>query len=154
MKRRYAVGQAALAGTLYVLCTSWAAAATDNGTLTKATASRPFLPPSCPYLYFFGYNSGVQGSYSPTGLTGGPSVSGLQDFGCGAVSSQVMILSASDPGATWLTSVTCNGVTRLGSAATTYSYSSGKATWTWSGATFGFSALTDGTNVSCAITHN
>ncbi len=49
---------------------------------------------------------------------------------------------ASDPGQGYLYDVTSNGITKLGSNASAYFYSSGRATWEWEGITtavlFGF----------------
>lgn len=142
--------------TFCMLPFSEALAATDNGTLTKGTGTVYIgIGPGCYYIVFFGYGPNAGGSYSPTGLTGGKTVLAVEDFGCdGPVSSQVSVNNfASDPGAAWLTSVTCNGVTRQASAAG-YSYSSGRANWSWSGATFGFGYIANGNNTSCSLTHN
>lgn len=57
----------------------------------------------------------------------------------------------SNPGTSWLTSVTCNGVDKSASSAS-FSYSSGMAEWIWS-TEFGFAAkISD--NVGCSIVHN
>ena len=130
-----------------------AQAATDVGTLTKGSAY------GCPA--YFGYHAvGPVGSYSPTGLTGGKTVFSILDnlfFGAscpGGVVALITVTSfSSDPGSAWLTSVTCNGVTKTGASAS-FSYSGGAATWMWASSWFGFSSLANGTNVSCTIVHN
>lgn len=106
-----------------------------------------------------GYSSALSfGSYSPTGLTGGTSVSELVDHAqfhgaCGGTGSGLTISGfSSNPGSTWLTSVTCNGVTNDASAAITYTYSGGVAEWAWT-QQFGL-APKDGSNVSCTIVHS
>lgn len=62
---------------------------------------------------------------------------------------------SSDPGRGYLYDVTANGVTRLSSAATTYSYSGGRAIWEWEDVTtaflFGF-ATSGSTSVVIRIT--
>jgi hypothetical protein len=153
MKHREMSIQTALAVALYLLCTSLVLAATDNGTLTKGDVVFTVVcGPPVPLLAGYGPS---WGSYSPTGLTGGKTVRGIYDTkGCAGSATAVLEVQgfSSDPGTSWLTSVTCNGVTKLQSAAS-YTYTSGTAKWSWSSSPFGFFALTNGTNVSCSITH-
>jgi hypothetical protein len=153
MKLSNATTRTACAAALYVLCTPLVSAATDNATLTVGHTALPSPPLECTYV-LDGYMSGMMGSYSPTGLTGGWTVTGVSDSGCYVTTGSSLSITGFpvSPGQLWLTSVTCNGVTRQALAAT-YSYSSGRATWGWSG-TFGFSALSGGSTVSCSITHN
>lgn len=131
-----------------------ALAATDDGTITVGKFGGGGLP-----LCFWGYSSSsiAFGSYSPTGLTGGRTVAYLNtdvtgpnclggfygNFGASGFSS--------DPGQSWLTSVTCNGTTKLGAIAT-YSYSSGTAQWTWSFTTWDFPSKA-GSQFACTIVH-
>jgi hypothetical protein len=133
--------------------TQVALASTDNATLHVGSESPGgncggIIPED------FGYDS-LFGSYSPTGLTGGETVAGVIDIQACGVTSGILSVSgfSSDLGKLWLTSITCNGVTKTASAATNYSYSSGTASWTWSASAFGFSSKV-GTNVSCSITHS
>jgi hypothetical protein len=58
---------------------------------------------------------------------------------------------SSNPGQSWLSSVTCNGVTNSGSTAG-FSYSSGVATWEWVRLFGLFSEI--GLSVSCTIVHS
>jgi hypothetical protein len=105
--------------------------------------------------------AGALGSYSPTGLTGGKVVQQLAEaVQCSAAptSGQVVLVISgfsSNPGTTWLTSVTCASNTKLRSAAT-YSYNSGggQAIWTWTGQNFSFWIPAGGTNALCTIVHN
>lgn len=123
----------------------------DGGTL-KAGA----LTASCGHGSFTitGYNKTSSiGSYSPAVLTGGKTVIDVNDVTggpCGTANSELAVSGfTANPGATWLTSITCNGVTRTGSTAT-FSYVSGTAAWIWS-AHFGF---VNGTTYSCSISHS
>jgi hypothetical protein len=120
-----------------------------NGPLTRcSTGGAPLFLPN-----FYGYQSSVGGSYSPSGLTGGTTVVALSDSGlCFGTLSVVQISGfAANPGQNWLSSVTCGGVTNLGSSAT-FSYGGGVADWIW-GTEFGFRSKV-GSNVSCTIVHN
>jgi hypothetical protein len=134
---------------------------TDNGTLTQSGVS-VVCPPSGFIQTAKGYNSiagspffPVFGSYSPVTLTGGKTVKAIYDNNsaamCISAASSVYIggFSAS-PGASWLTSAKCNGVTRTGASAT-FSYSAGIASWRWSGLLFGF---TGSGSTSCTLIHN
>lgn len=127
-------------------------AATDTGTLH--VGSYPNSPP-CPIGidYTYGYSSWL-GSYSPTGLTGGNTVRRIVDRmnTCGSSYSLVQVDDfSSDPGRSWLISVTCGGFTLLGASAS-YSYDNGTGIWSWT-PLFGFIAR-NGSNVSCSITHD
>lgn len=147
--------QRALVPLLFLIAPSQPALATsDNGTLTVGQVSVPCLPgrPGAPFED--GYNSAVPiGSYSPTGLTGGRTVTNIVDFHGSACFGTFSFLTvegfSSDPGSSWLSSITCNSVEELPSSAS-YSYSSGQARWEWT-STFG---LTNGTQVGCTIVHS
>lgn len=103
-------------------------------------------------------------AYSPSTLTGGNAVIAVYDVTCGspfnppflyAINSNLVIGGfSSDPGKSWLTSVSCNGVTETSASATGYGYnaSTGRATWNWS-TTFGLWWQAPGVNVSCSIVH-
>jgi hypothetical protein len=129
-------------------------AASDTGTLTVGSAE---ALPFC----FYGYDTTL-GAYSPTELTGGETVYGILDVYMGSLNKMNCLGGAtsdiqvngftSNPGKSWLTSVTCNGNEKTGSSAN-YGYSSGSAAWTWTNSAFGF-ILKVGTNVSCTIVHN
>jgi hypothetical protein len=133
-----------------VLTPLLAVASTDNGTLTAGTSVAGLC--SGHPIILHGYISGGIGSYSPTGLTGGQTVSDVYDQEntppCvpAAVSVSVSGFS-SDPGSSWLTSITCDGVEKT--THTAYLYSAGVATWNYSGV-FG---LVSG-NYSCSIVHS
>ena len=135
------------------------AASTDNGVLTAGASSASSPNPVCPYvdtLTIRGYGGSV-GSYSPTGLTGGRTVHAIYDLNsatgmCGTTQSFLSVTGfASNPGSSWLISITCNGVTRSAASASYAYVSSGLARWYWINQTFGFS---NGTQVSCSIVHN
>jgi hypothetical protein len=93
------------------------------------------------------------GSYSPTGLTGGETVAYVADTTattCFPARNQLSVSGfTSNPGATWLTSITCNGVEETGSSAT-FSYIGGTASWTWF-SSFGFVTQD---NYSCSIVYS
>jgi hypothetical protein len=131
-----------------------ATAATDVGTLTKGSDGS-----GC--RFYYGFQTGFMGSHSPTGRTGGNTVHSIYEVlniptGCSGGLMAFVNVSAffSNPGSGWLTSVTCNGVTKTGAAATSFSYANGHANWGWSASSFGFGSLANGTNVSCTIVHN
>lgn len=125
-------------------------AATDSATLTVGRVSFG------PSFSISGYSGGLGlGFYSPSGLAGGERVFGLFEIAIGASPNRNGVLNvigfASDPGSTWLTSVSCNGITQAASAAT-YQFD-GSATWSFP-AGFGFTSLPGGTNLSCTIVHH
>lgn len=115
----------------------------DAATMTQGL--RPVVNLNTGVTTFYrGYNSGLTGSYSPTSLTGGRSVSVFEDYGscvgssCPSTNARVDVTGFStDPGAGWLASASANGVGKTGLSAT-YGYSAGRATWVWA-STFGFS---------------
>lgn len=126
-------------------------AATDNGTLTSGGSS--FGPCGEFQTVGDGYYSSLMGSYSPTELTGGNTLFGIYDVirpGCTNPGNSSIIVSgfSSNPGSSWLTSVTCNGVENTAGSAS-FTYSSGQAIWSWS-KLFGFSGSG---NYSCSIVH-
>jgi hypothetical protein len=139
-------------------------ATNDNGTLTVGKQSSHLPPPVNIWACTSGYEPTVPlGSYSPTGLTGGETVSLLTDLDTGTTSACSNLAKSSflhvsgfsiDPGQAWITSVTCNGIEKTGISASSYSYSSGTAIWTWNGSDFGLISKSSGTNVSCTISHN
>jgi hypothetical protein len=127
-----------------------ASASTDNGTLTVGSHVSGLCSGTHPII-MKGYVSGVMGSYSPTGLTGGETLVSVYDEGptppCVPAVSELSISGfSSDPGSSWLTSITCNGVENT--TPSTYTYSGGQATWNWT-TQFGFSSG----NYSCSIVH-
>jgi hypothetical protein len=135
---------------------SLAQAITDNGTLT---IGHVVYATACGWadLIFSGYASGGTtpfGSYSPTGLTGGTVVSAIMNYGCffPTVAAVSVTGFATNPGQLWLASITCNGITKTGASAVSYSYSGGKAQWNWNDS-FGFGHKPAGSNVSCSIVH-
>lgn len=145
----------ALAMAWFSLTSQFAAAANDSGTLADGSDSVLCRPPASGSLHRLGFETGFFGSYSPTGLTGGKTVSDLfdqdADGTCGATFAAISISGFSvDPGTGWLTSVTCNAVSRLESNVLAYTYSSGTASWSWSAA-FGF---VSGSEYTCTIDHS
>ena len=129
-------------------------AASDTGTLLVAQKAGVC---GGGVILYDGYVSVFSiGSYSPTGLTGGKTVDSVADeLATCTPTISISFLAidgfSANPGQSWLTSATCNGVTNNGSAAT-YSYSSGIAQWVWS-TKFNLSSE-NGMNVSCTIVHN
>jgi len=110
---------------LLLLMPLGADAATDNGTLTIGRAIIPVPAPGCSTLS--GYAGSWFGSYSPTGLSGGKTVSSVYDMAyCGMSGGYTSILVVSgfaqDPGQSWLTSLTCNSATKSGTSAFTFDY--------------------------------
>lgn len=135
-----------------------AMAHTENGTLTVGRYTESCGSPQISFFFVDGYSTGLSiGSYSPTGLIGGETVIEIADelsISCPNHSTLSLLEVSgfsSNPGSSWLTSVTCNGVTNDASAAS-YSYNSGVAEWVWS-QLFGL-AEENGTNVGCTIIHN
>lgn len=132
------------------------ASTTDDGRLTAGSVAQGCFPPGAGTINLVGFIGGGTGSYNPTGLTGGESLNAINDFDsvtCSATTSAISVSGfSSNPGSSWLTSVTCNSVERTGSNAIEYSYASvtGTAAWIFDGH-FGF-ANTD--QYSCAITHS
>lgn len=155
MKTHYLLGRLSFLALIWLLVAAPPAfASTDNGTLT---VGRTTVSCGGPTLTFSGYSVPLAiGSYSPTGLTGGKTVTGVWDLtgGCGTSSTLQVSGFSSNPGSSWLTSITCNGVTNLASAVSTFSYSGGGASWTWNSTTFGIWAKSVGANVSCTIVHS
>jgi hypothetical protein len=97
------------------------------------------------------------GSYSPTGLGGGRTVAFLDELSfcdsAGIEGSLSVSGFTSNPGKSWLTSVTCNGVTQPAASATfTYFPSDGSTLWQWP-AGFGLKNIPAGTNIGCTIVH-
>jgi len=136
-----------------------AIAASDAGTLQVGHA----VYPGCSTIVS-GYNSAVSyGSYSPTGLAGGEIVATIIDSvslsypACPAYSALNVSGFVSNPGAGWLSSITCNGVNNPVSTATFTYLGGGLATWQWS-TLFNLTFTSQGTvvtgNVSCTIVHN
>jgi hypothetical protein len=137
-----------------------ALAASDNATLQVGKANNSGAGGA--WVCVSGYNSSISlGSYSPTGLTGGKTVTSLYDvdagiLGCTSHVGATLNVSgfSSDPGQAWVTSATCNAVAKTGASAS-FSYSGGTATWNWgSGSSFNLISKASGTNVSCTIVHS
>ena len=143
-----------LAPIAIIFTSQLAIASSDSGTLTPGSHTVSCIPITHTFT-LVGF-APIIGSYSPTGLTGGKTVGAIDDetnLGCGVTQSALSIRGfGSDPGSSWLTSITCNGVQNLASAAATYGYdsASGTAGWTWS-KQFG---LSNGAQVSCTIVHS
>ena len=138
------------------LPTTRAIAANDNGTLSVAEHRvRCWTGPHSLLLY--GYiKSRPMGSYSPSVITGGEVLSEVYDqdnAGCKLVTGSTVSVSgfSADPGRTWLTSITCNGVTLNQSGAVRFFFAGGTATWEWS-EQFGFQSRV-GAAVNCTMSH-
>lgn len=151
------VGRTLLPLMILISAPQIATAASDSGTLTVGIKNVRCGGIGIEILDWSGYANGLMGSYGAIGLTGGETLGGVYDAealaNCGSISESVFIVSgfSSNPGSSWLTSVKCNGVTNLQSAATAYTYSSGQATWNWT-QLFGLRSQ-NGNNVSCTIVH-
>ena len=93
------------------------ASSTDDGTLTAGSAVQSCFPSG--NFNLVGFIHGTLGSYNPTGLTGGDTVWAIDDIDPVSCSASTSDFSASgftsNPGSSWLVSVTCNSVERLGS---------------------------------------
>ena len=132
-----------------------ASAASDNATLSVAHGF-VLLPPSnrC-VLAGYGYLYGTYGSYSPTGLTGGDAVFRIDDEytcpGTTYLESTLEVQFSSNPGSSWLTSITCNGIEKTGGTAT-YGFADNIGFWSWTNS-FGLSGKS-GSDVGCTIVHN
>lgn len=136
------------------------ASSSDVGTLTASKTSTTTCVNPITHvsgtIYFVGYDSYTsEGSYSPVTLTGGKTVVAVFDThgtgGCPGVFPTLIVKGfTSDPGASWLVSITCNGVA-LGAGAS-YFWEPGvpEAIWEWS-TIFGF---TNGSQYNCTIVHN
>lgn len=126
-----------------------AVAATDNATLTVGGFA--YDCGGFPEMWRGYFPSPPTGSYSPTSLTGGKTALVVMDVfgGCGSFSQVSVSGFSSNPGSSWLTSMTCNGGMQSGTAAGFY-YSGGIANWTWS-ALFG---LPSSGSVGCSMVHN
>jgi hypothetical protein len=114
----------------------------DSGTMTEGMRTVVNINDGIDTTYR-GYDSGFVGSYTPTALSGGRTLTAFYDIGAGScgvcpATNGVVTVSgfSADPGANWLNSASANGVTKGGSTAS-YFYSNGSATWSW-GSIFGF----------------
>jgi len=103
-----------------------------------------------------GYPNSLTGAYSPAGLTGGKTVVQLMElFNCPTGTVLAIGGFTSDPGGGYLNSVTCNGITLLGSHANRgYDSPSGRVSYSWlpPEPSFGLTFLSS--SVSCSIDHN
>lgn len=141
--------------------TSIATAASDKGTLAVGDTNASVCqgPTHLP-IPFFGYDEELStGSYSPTGLTGGETVTYLGDQISFASCTTGISFSAiavsgfsTNPGRRWLSLVECNGITNSETSAFQFSYRGGTAWWYWS-PLFGLKSK-DESNVSCIIVHD
>lgn len=144
---------AVIASCLLAMSQLATASSSDSATLTAGHESSGCG--GAARIVITGFTSGSFGSYSPTALTGGESVSGVTDstsYGCSSVYRSLAVISgfSSNPGKSWLISITCNGVDLTGAGSANFSYLSGQAYWNWT-TPFGF---TSGSVYSCTITHD
>jgi hypothetical protein len=125
-------------------------ASSNYSTMTEGSVSRGGTS-------YYGYYPGIGiGSLSPPSLIGDNTIVAWYDVvysGSPTQYNAVLDIGSfsADPGAGWLVSATCGGVTALGSAAQYYSYNSGSAGWQWKGAVFPFHA--SGT-IACNVVHH
>ena len=135
-----------------------AASDSDSGTLTAGDDVIERC--GAGQLLAIGFASGVFGSYSPTGLTGGTSVSALYDQapvpigpGCPGGSTLFQVTGfSSNPGKSWLISITCEGTEATPESTTSFSYNDGAALWQWANVVLPMGPA--GNNESCTIVHN
>jgi hypothetical protein len=125
---------------------------TNSGTLTVGRTAT-----NCGggFQILSGFDASLFGSYSPATLTGGDAVVTIIDNTntCASSISTVSISGfLSNPGSSWLTTITCNSVENTGSGGS-FSYSAGTSTWVWS-RQFGLIGKSIGSTVSCTIVHN
>lgn len=126
-----AIGTASATGVLNVLLGMGAAPVSAcgasplyNGTLTAAS--------SCPSASNYGFSSGVCGSIAPTTDANGNTIT-LLISNTTLIQSQLFISGfSSNPGSSYFTTTMVNGISKTSSAAT-YAYTSGTASWTWTG---------------------
>ncbi len=128
-----------------------ATAASDPGVLTVGTR----IPSSCVGgvlpLIQSGFIAGSLGSYSPASLTGGKTLLQLYDYEVCANATVMQVSGfSSNPGSTWLSSVSCGGGALTGSGAASFGFAGGVASWTWATA-LGFA---NQTTLNCTILHN
>ena len=102
---------------------------TDTFTVTKGSVV------TSTYRYF-GYQSGSYGSISPTITTNGYTVfifNDITNISSNASTTSFAVAGfSSNPGASWLNSVTITGTSKTFTGATaTYSFGNGSATWEW-----------------------
>lgn len=108
-----------------------------NGTVTVGT----YLPGGG--ISYRGYSSTMSfGSTSPTTVTTGYGVVDIYDYRDTGGPSYICALTlngfgATDPGQSYIYSITVNGVTKLASVATIYVFFSGSAYWEWESVTTG-----------------
>lgn len=105
----------------------------------------------------YGYmQSRPLGSYSPTTLKDGKTIVEVYDQtdrGCKLVTGSKLSVSgfSSDPGRSWLKSVSCNRTSLSSLTAARFIFSNGTATWEWV-QKFGFES-SEGRDIQCSIDH-
>ena len=141
-------------GAMLLTCVPMRASATDSDTGTLLVGETVYhCIPSNHISGIYGFIGVIgTGSYSPTGLTGGDTVYAIEDVvpgNCSVTFSALTVSGfSSNPGSTWLSFITCNGV-KLTEANAIYAYSSGEAEWQWS-TLFGLMSK-NSDNISCTI---
>jgi hypothetical protein len=101
-----------------------------------------------------GFNSGLFGSISPTATANGHTYMQLYSAtGRPGMSFFSAKDFTSDPGKSWLTSVSCAGNTATVSSTTSYFFSGGQASWAFSNQNLLF-GQTIGSNVTCTVVHS
>jgi hypothetical protein len=139
-----------------------AVAASDQTTLTSVVNNTSCGSIGQYSLVVTGYDPGFSqgGAYTPPTLTGGQTVDALYNLTgqhgpvCPVLGGTLYIAGFSaDPGASWLSSVTCNGTTLTEVAGSTnYAYDAGDgvAHWVWPKTYWNIGTGT----YSCTIVHN
>lgn len=112
-----------------------------DATMTEGSDVDPFDPS----IYYYGYNYGGYGSMSSTSIAGGYTLLILIDSYDGSSTCHISGFG-SDPGQSFFTSVTVGGVSKTSASASSYTYSTGTAIWSWA-SLFGL----DGTGTSSVV---
>lgn len=102
------------------------ASAKLDATMTEGSDVDPFDPS----IYYYGYNQGIYGSMSSASVAGGYTLTILIDSYDGSSACYITGFG-SDPGQSFFTSVTVGGVSKTSASASSYTYSSGTAIWSW-----------------------
>jgi hypothetical protein len=140
------------------LCIAIAPRIFAQGVLVDTTSVKAGYTGSVSSAYYYGFISGSIGTDTPTKTSDGFTYVNISDDntkctpkrGCSITTTFSISGLPQNPTQAWLASVTANGVSQLVSNST-YSYSAGVATWTWTLHQFGF---TSGTTYPVTISHN
>ena len=150
------VGLIVFAGSSLLLGTQAHAQSTSMTDVVKVTVGGTGGPAGAGYR-----DNGLDyGSASPTVTANGYPYLEIADNGYRAgkggiqASANIQIGGlTSDPGQSWLTSVSALGVTLSSSSASKYTYSAGVASWIWTGSTWGLYEQSTGAAVQVSVVH-